>query len=190
MRDGIALLVLVAVLGVVFCAPHIVFANNSAYDEQESIRRASQRLEAIDRGQKLAAQRRWDATHNSDLSDGVWATLIILGALSVFVVKRTNKSKQKKPVNKIKKPSRSSLVKTDQERKRQKEELVSLIETATAIGFTVKKETKDCPSCGRKIQLRATICRHCRKAFLGEDIEKATREAVDRFLQEHEMKPQ
>lgn len=189
MRDRIALLILLAVCGVVFCTSHIGFANNAAYDEQEAIRRASQRLDAIDRGQKIAAQRRWDATHNSDSSDGAWAALIIVVALSVFVVSRKNKCKQNKSAKKIQKSSRSGLIRTDQERKRQKEELVSLLEIATPIGFTAKRETKDCPSCARRIQLRATICRHCRKAFLSEDIEKATREAVDRFLQEHEMTP-
>ncbi len=155
-----------------------VLGNDAAYDEQEAVRRAARQLMEIDRAQKEAARKRYDATHSNYSStddkscEGVLCCVGLIVVLAIAGAVSAKKQTEQKVLKNI-------------ESENKKRPLDECLAIAESIGFSCENETKECPACAEKIKIKAKICRYCRKEFSDEEVEKSLQTKLNEFIASH-----
>ena len=175
----LSLVVIIICLFGLFTSPVSVFADSRGYDEAEQIRRAGERLDEIDRNQKEQARQRYDARNGSSSSGSSSNGSDLVVALFMIVVIGVGVYYL---INAIKKANENNLI---QERERE----IQLFK-ATALGFKIDDSSKICPACAETIKLKAAICKHCKKSFSKDEIQKAIDLALNSFLNKVMIKKQ
>ena len=175
----LSLVVIIICLLGLFTGPVAVFADSRGYDEAEQIRRAGERLDEIDRNQKEQARQRYDARQGSSSSGsssdstGFGGIIVVIVLIIIFWVYLRNKAE---------KDSENNLI---QERERERQ-----LSNVTDLGFNIDDSSKICPACAETIKLKAEICKHCKKSFSKDEIQKAIDLALNSFLNKVMIKKQ
>lgn len=173
-----------------------VRGDDAAYDEQEAIRRAAERLNEYDKAQKEAARRRYDDAHSSSSGDSGSGAACCVGIIIFIVVAvmwnvRNTKEQQAQMTREAtlkqlnREEQEAQMAKEAKYEQGQKALLAERLAKATSLGFSVDDETKECPACAETIKFKAKICRYCQKEFSDGEIEKATQSKVDAFLSDY-----
>jgi len=158
----LTVIILIGLLG-----SQTALCDRQAYDDQESMRRATEMLDKIDRSERNEARKRYDARHNSTTDDsaiGALCCIAIIIFIAFAVWSTSNKNKEKKAKRKL---------------------FEEKLAQAKDLGFSVDKATRTCPHCAETIKINASTCRFCKKDLSEEGKQRAIEEVVDEYLREH-----